>query len=285
MRIRTIKPEFWRSPDVAELSREHRLLWIGLWSYVDDNGVGIDDHRIIAAELFALDDPIEAREFVREGLATLSRGLRIARYALDGRSYLYVNGWDRHQRIDRPGKARYPLPPADLPPPPEDETPAQQDPEPPAEQEFATPSRDTRETLAPGTGEQGNRGTGEQGEEARETARSTARATRIPDDFAVTDDMITWARENTPLVGRPETDKFVDYWRAKSGKDATKRDWIATWRNWMRRAQDDAERRGPARPQGRTTRDDRVNALDAFLVDETNQPDQTMLRALPGGAA
>ncbi|AQX22097.1 MULTISPECIES: DUF1376 domain-containing protein [unclassified Bartonella] len=29
--------------------------------------------------------------------------------------------------------------------------------------------------------------------------------------------------------------KFRDYWQAKSGKDAKKVDWTATWRNWYRR--------------------------------------------------
>src|SRR5687768_12953988 len=59
MRIRNIKPEFWRSVDVKSLSPEDRLLFIGLWSYVDDNGVGVDDHRQIAADLFPLeDDPL-----------------------------------------------------------------------------------------------------------------------------------------------------------------------------------------------------------------------------------
>ncbi|MCI2424118.1 hypothetical protein MOQ72_42660 [Saccharopolyspora sp. K220] len=104
MRIRTIKPEFSRSQPVADLPREVRLLWVGLWSYVDDNGVGVDDngvgvddngvgvddYRRIAADLFALDDdPVEAREFVREGLATLSRASRITRYTVDDRAYLH----------------------------------------------------------------------------------------------------------------------------------------------------------------------------------------------------
>ncbi|OCP04411.1 hypothetical protein BC374_25570 [Ensifer sp. LC13] len=33
-----------------------------------------------------------------------------------------------------------------------------------------------------------------------------------------------------------EFDKFRDYWAAKSGRNATKLDWAATWRNWMRNA-------------------------------------------------
>jgi hypothetical protein len=64
------------------------------------------------------------------------------------------------------------------------------------------------------------------------------RGTRIPDDFAVTSDMVAWAKENAPAVdGRVETENFRDYWVAKSGTTATKLDWVATWRTWMRNAQ------------------------------------------------
>lgn len=58
--------------------------------------------------------------------------------------------------------------------------------------------------------------------------------------------MIEWARTNTPLVGAKETLAFVDYWRGAPGGKGVKLDWPATWRNWMRKAQQDAERR-PAR--------------------------------------
>lgn len=71
------------------------------------------------------------------------------------------------------------------------------------------------------------------------------RATRIPDDFQVTPEMVEWARANTPGVdGRRETEKFIDHWRAKPGTAATKVDWVATWRNWMRKSQEDL---GPSR--------------------------------------
>jgi hypothetical protein len=121
MRIRTIKPEFWRSDDITALAREDRLLFIGLWSYVDDNGVGVDDFRAIAADLFALeDDQKEIRDFVREGLATLSRALLIDRYEVDGRKYIHICSWKKHQRVDRPNKVRYPGPPEDREPPTSD---------------------------------------------------------------------------------------------------------------------------------------------------------------------
>jgi hypothetical protein len=40
--------------------------------------------------------------------------------------------------------------------------------------------------------------------------------------------------------------KFRDFWRAKTGAAATKRDWDATWRNWCRNEHD----RSPAKPKG-----------------------------------
>ena len=151
MRIRSIKPEFWRSEDIADLTVEDRLLFIGLWSYVDDNGVGIDRLADVCADLFALDlerDPPETFARVSRGLQNLSEAGRIVRYTVEGKSYLHITNWSKHQRIDKPNKARYPHPDA------ENAT---------IREEFATPSRHPRETPAPGTGEQGNRGTGEQG--------------------------------------------------------------------------------------------------------------------------
>ena len=42
---------------------------------------------------------------------------------------------------------------------------------------------------------------------------------------------------------RLESAKFGDFWRAKTGKDATKADWLATWRNWCRNAKPAATQR------------------------------------------
>ena len=72
------------------------------------------------------------------------------------------------------------------------------------------------------------------------------RGTRIPENFPVTPEMVAWARAQCPNVdGRHETAKFVDYWTAASGRNAVKLDWVATWRNWMRKAEEDAGRRRP----------------------------------------
>lgn len=149
MRIRSIKPEFWRSDDIDALDWHHRLVFIGLWSYVDDSGIGVDKLASICADLFAGDlerDPRETFARVSGALEALAERGLILRYSVEGKAYLYITGWKDHQRIDKPGKPRYPLPTSENAV---------------IRETVARVSRDSPETLAPGTGEQGNRGTGE----------------------------------------------------------------------------------------------------------------------------
>lgn len=86
----------------------------------------------------------------------------------------------------------------------------------------------------------------------REVVARERKACRLPADFAVTDEMLAWAREElnlSPAYIDIETRKFRDYWLAKSGAQATKKDWTATWRNWIRTS---TERRGTYGREGST---------------------------------
>ena len=79
------------------------------------------------------------------------------------------------------------------------------------------------------------------------------KATRLPSDWSLPSPWRCWGIEAGFPAARidVEGEKFRDYWRAKAGKDATKRDWQATWRNWIRRGLDDIAKsnngRGPPR--------------------------------------
>lgn len=65
------------------------------------------------------------------------------------------------------------------------------------------------------------------------------------DLFELTDEMRAWAREKVPLVDvELATDRFVDHWSSKAGPDSVKKDWLAVWRNWLRKDQQDAATRG-----------------------------------------
>jgi hypothetical protein len=77
--------------------------------------------------------------------------------------------------------------------------------------------------------------------EPSERARAS-KATHIPEAFDVTDDLYTWAETELgllPVVVDRETAKFLDHFRANGG---TKKNWLAAWRNWMRRAVEFAPR-------------------------------------------
>ncbi|WP_455466929.1 hypothetical protein [Bartonella sp. B39] len=63
------------------------------------------------------------------------------------------------------------------------------------------------------------------------------RGCRLPADFEPDYDFAI-AEGLPPERVKVEIAKFRDYWTAKSGKDATKRDWPATWRNWVRNSKD-----------------------------------------------
>ncbi|MEQ6329219.1 DUF1376 domain-containing protein [Pseudomonas chengduensis] len=66
--------------------------------------------------------------------------------------------------------------------------------------------------------------------------------------FLMTAEMLAWAKEKAPAVNLDrETERFCDYW---TGTGKAMADWPSTWRNWMRRAQDDIERRGGGGPGG-----------------------------------
>ena len=66
-----------------------------------------------------------------------------------------------------------------------------------------------------------------------------------------------------------EFDCFLDYWRAKAGAGAVKRDWPATWRNWIRRSNQFAAN-GGRRPVTQTP------AVDEFKKSATlsRKPEQ-----------
>ncbi len=73
-------------------------------------------------------------------------------------------------------------------------------------------------------------------EEAK--ASSPKRGSRLSPDFVLPVEWREWAVSEGLDVSQAEAEslKFRDYWIAKSGREAAKLDWFATWRNWVRLA-------------------------------------------------
>lgn len=110
-RIRTIKPEFWTSEQVMEITPLARLAFIAMWNFSDDHGVHPASYKTLRAEAFAGDDNITADTVV--GLvAEMQRERLVAEFEVDGKRYWHVTGWARHQKIDKP-TYRHPEPPSE----------------------------------------------------------------------------------------------------------------------------------------------------------------------------
>lgn len=107
-RIRTIKPEFCTSDQVADCSTTARLLFVLMWLFCDDAGRHPDNAKRLKMECFPGDaittDQIESllQELIAAGL--------LIRYQHSGSRFLQVTGWKKHQKIE---KASYKYPPLD----------------------------------------------------------------------------------------------------------------------------------------------------------------------------
>lgn len=196
-RIRSIKPDFFTSETIAALPLSARLTFIGLWGYVDDNGVGLDNEMLINAAIWPLEeDPLETLARTREDLATLSRMGLVTRYRDSRKGYLFVSSWDEHQKVDHPRKPRFPRPED---PGCEPASACEYDDSP---EDLANDSRDSREDLAP---EQGA-GSREQGK-IKTIGRQAGRA---------------------PEPGSDNDPDFVAFWDAyprKVGKGDARKAW------------------------------------------------------------
>ena len=116
-RIRTIKPEFFTSLTIADLTPEQRLTFIGLWTHADDAGRCVDDARLIKAAVWPLDDRTAAD--IEIDLKALTESSLITRYTLNRKRYLAVTNWKEHQRINRPTDSKLPAPEEGDPTPPD----------------------------------------------------------------------------------------------------------------------------------------------------------------------
>lgn len=111
-RIRTIKPEAWDSEDLAAVSVTAVLTFFGLLTLADDAGRFRAHPAIIHGRLWAL-RPDHTVVHVAADLEQLAAaGLICLFTGCDGRTYLHIVTWAKHQKIDRATPSRLPACPA-----------------------------------------------------------------------------------------------------------------------------------------------------------------------------
>lgn len=99
-RARNIKPGFFRNADLVELPMEARLLFIGLWTLADREGRLEDRPKQIKMEIFPADS-VDCDALLMQLAST---GM-VARYEVDGKRYLQVVNFTKHQNPHRDEKA------------------------------------------------------------------------------------------------------------------------------------------------------------------------------------
>lgn len=105
-RIRTIKPEFWTDEKVVTLSAFARLVFIGLWNFVDDYGRAACSPVRLKMQILPADNAD-----LRQLLAEISGAGLITLYSVDGKDFLQVNGFAKHQKVDTRIASKHPAPP------------------------------------------------------------------------------------------------------------------------------------------------------------------------------
>lgn len=111
-RIRTIKPEAFESEDLAAVDVTAVVTFFGLLTQADDSGRFRDHPAIIAGRLWAL-RPDHTPAHVARDLEQLAEAGLVCRYTgCDGKSWLHIVTWDRHQKINRASESRLPRCPA-----------------------------------------------------------------------------------------------------------------------------------------------------------------------------
>lgn len=108
-RIRTIKPEIWQHEKIGRVTRDERLLFVGLLTMVDDEGRLREMPHAIRGHIFPY-DRVSDRQ-LEKWLGGLERARLIVRYGAGRERFASIRGFKRHQVINRPRES-------DLPPPP-----------------------------------------------------------------------------------------------------------------------------------------------------------------------
>lgn len=110
-RIRTIKPEWLEDEKLAMASSDARVLSIAILLLADDYGNGRANEVQLCGTVFPgviRDNPRDARETLAKALEELARLSFVVLYEVDGQHYFHVRNWEKHQRVDHPGKPRVP---------------------------------------------------------------------------------------------------------------------------------------------------------------------------------
>ncbi len=220
---RGVSLPMWTDEKFVALSPLARLLWIGSWHYCCDEGHLMATPLELKMRVLPADNCDIDTLFAE----VLAQGL----YVGDPQAGYMVPNLKEHQKVDKRWLLACDRCPQGAGPASTTSAPRE---------DHASTTSEAREDS------RGTRAEEKRREEKGRTTGARQRGTRLPDIYPISDEMRAWVREHAPDVSPQEHEKFCDYWRGVAGQRGVKLDWFATWRNWMRKAQEDATPHRPA---------------------------------------
>lgn len=109
MKTRLLHPSFFTDNKVAALSPNAKVLLLGLWLRCDDYGRALYLPKLIAGEVFPLEQ-VDIQSLLNE---VLGAGF-IHTYEVEGQMFYHVPNWDKHQTPKYKKKSVIPSPPEPL---------------------------------------------------------------------------------------------------------------------------------------------------------------------------
>lgn len=225
MRIRTIRPEFYQSESVGSMTWKARLVFINLWSYVEDNGVNLDNPRLFRGQCMPYDDSV--LDDIEDAFAELEQCGSIIRYERDGKRLLFVPGFEKWQNIQRPGTCHY------LPPDGWDKRGRKIIPDDSGQlQEHSCESPDDSGQLHDCSRSRSSSRSGKKEEENKFSSSKEITADCYHDsiEYAVTDRTIASEYANLDV-----TDAWNTFASRHYGENRTIADWTRLWKGWCQR--------------------------------------------------
>lgn len=244
-RIRTIKPQFFTDDELAELPLAARLLFAGLFCLADRRGRLEDRPRKIKAEVMPYDDhDVDALLWQLHQ----HRGRFITRYEVDGKRFIQVRNFEKHQHchVKEPDSS---IPAPDGP------------------DASTVPAPDGPDAKT--SGREGNR-KGKEGEEQNlpplaslVAPKGAARQKFVPPSV---EEVADFAMEKRLGSMRTVSD-FHDHFTANgwmTGKNSVK-DWKAAYRRWVRREPEFNRPPGALRrPTGSAAAQELIRQVDEY---------------------
>jgi hypothetical protein len=99
-RMRSLKPEFWADEELAcQLTRDERMLYLGLWNLADEHSRLRGDPRYIKGQLFPYDDDITP-DGIEKMLGNLGALGKVHAYRVGAGRFLFLPNLGKHQRLE-----------------------------------------------------------------------------------------------------------------------------------------------------------------------------------------